>query len=68
MLFADNTYGMIHVHIHLQCHSQIKTLWLPLLIYSIPLLYVSTPTSFLLTYLEIPLLVIMVQISIHSRP
>ncbi len=38
---------------------------LPPLIYSIPLLHEST-TPF--TYLEIPFLVIMVRISIHSRP
>jgi hypothetical protein len=38
---------------------------LPSLIYSFPLLHEST-TPF--TYLEIPFLVIMVQMSIHSRP
>ncbi len=48
MLFADNTYGMIHTHIHLQCHSPIKSLWLPLLIYPILFLYVSTPLFYLL--------------------
>jgi hypothetical protein len=71
MLFADNTYEMIHIYTYIRIYiysviSSIKTLWFPLLIYSIPLLYVSTPLFF--TYLEIPFLAIMVRISIHSRP
>ncbi len=66
MLFADNIYKInIHAWIHLQCCplDQSPPL-LPYSIYSTPLLHELTAP---LTYLEIPFLVIVVRMSIHSR-
>jgi hypothetical protein len=56
----DDTHAYIYSVI-----PQLSPFWFPLLIHPIPFLHISPP---LFTYLEIPLLVIVVRMSIHSRP
>jgi hypothetical protein len=66
MLFADNIYEInMHNEYIYSAVSLVNPPLLPSVIFSIPLLHEST-TPF--TYLGIPFLVIVVRISIHSRP
>jgi hypothetical protein len=59
MLFADNIYEIIHMHKYiLQCHFPDWFAPFPF----------CTDQSSPFTYLEIPFLVIVVRMSIHSRP
>ncbi len=66
LLFADNTQGhFVHMQIYITAFLLMSARPLPPLAPSIPL---SPSFVFPVTYLEIPLLLLVVRISIHSRP
>ncbi len=65
MLFTDNMYEIIHMHNTFAVYFPNFPLASLIDLLRSPSICVNSP---FFTYLEIPLLVIVVQMSIHSRP